>query len=275
MRNYAQIYYNQGFTPFPLGNDKAPVYGCMWKQWSREKLLKEFEREDVHGLGVKCDGFEVIDIDNKLGDAYDILRYILDNLEFSDDLTIIHTSGRGFHIPYICEYIEGNRKLAYKKDVYNEWQCVIETRGKGGYIATYPSKGYKPLRKSLYGMSTLSKEQRSQLIAVCQSLNDKPKEPKIHLPDLDANGIGVIMLAKSLLEQNGWKFHGHKVTRPGKRFGTSATFGYIAPGVFYCFSPNASPFEDMKAYSSFQVVMMLMFNGDFGRTKDYIREKCL
>ena len=69
---------------------------------------------------------------------------------------------------------------------------------------------------------------------------------------------------KSILEYNGWKeLTNNKWRRPGKKDGISATLGVVAPNVFFVFTSNAYPFEEMKAYLPFQVLALLKFNGDF------------
>ena len=51
--------------------------------------------------------------------------------------------------------------------------------------------------------------------------------------------------------------------RPDKKEGISATFGRVAPNVFYVFSSNAYPFESGKGYTPFQILGLLKYNGDF------------
>lgn len=273
MEDYALSYALNGFVPFPVNEDKEPVRGCMWLQWSRDKLLDQFKRDDVYGLALRCEGWEVVDIDNKLGNAYEIKQYIQDNIDFFDDLSILKTWSNGFHLRFRSDICQTGHKVAYIKDVYGEWQGVIETKGRNGYIVAPPSKGYIPIQLGLFDIPTITVKQRKQLLDVCASLNQKPVEKFVPLPDFKTDGYQVIELAQSCLRQAGWKFHGRHLTRPGKEHGTSATFGKVAPGVFYCFSPNAFPFDQNRGYTSFQVVMKLMFNNDYGKAKEYVKEK--
>jgi hypothetical protein len=68
----------------------------------------------------------------------------------------------------------------------------------------------------------------------------------------------------TLLSNAGWKKTGkYAWRRPGKDEGTSATFGKVADNVFFPFSSNSEPFEANKAYTPFQVLALLKFNGDF------------
>lgn len=69
---------------------------------------------------------------------------------------------------------------------------------------------------------------------------------------------------KDILKQNGWtNIDGYKWCRPGKTGAVSATLGKIAPNIFYVFTSSALPFEPNKAYTPFQVLALLKFNGDF------------
>jgi hypothetical protein len=80
---------------------------------------------------------------------------------------------------------------------------------------------------------------------------------------------------KDILMGAGWvQVDGYKWRRPGKKEGISATLGKVAPNVFYVFTANAYPFEPMKAYTPFQVLGLLRFNGDFREAvKSLIPEK--
>src|SRR5690606_35762561 len=69
--------------------------------------------------------------------------------------------------------------------------------------------------------------------------------------------------ARQALRKAGWNETQRGWTRPDKEDGISATFGKVAENIFYCFSSNAYPFEPNKAYSPFQVVALLQYNGDF------------
>lgn len=84
---------------------------------------------------------------------------------------------------------------------------------------------------------------------------------------------GVYEMEK-LIENLGWRrIDGYKWRRPGKSEGISATFGKVAPNVFYVFTSNAPPFEPMKAYTPFQVLGLVKYNGDFkSAAKSLVKE---
>jgi hypothetical protein len=271
MINIALRYKELGYEPLPINYRKEPVKGCMWKRWGWQKILEQFSRDDVYGVAVRTGRIEVIDVDNKLGTASDILEILTTKLPFLIYCTIAKSQSYGYHI--IFRYnAEGNKKLAYQKDIYGDWQGVIETRGVGGYIVVAPTKGYTFIQNDMVTINSLSPDERDRLFRLCRSLNRRPIR-KERMPDLNFNDNGIISEAKSLLRRSGWKFSGRHVTRPGKKEGTSATFGMVAPGVFYVFTANGGIFDADKGYSSFQVVAKLKFNEDFKAATKYCKEK--
>ena len=71
---------------------------------------------------------------------------------------------------------------------------------------------------------------------------------------------------RTALQSAGWvEVQGNKWRRPGKDDGISASLDYVAEGVFYCFTSSGHPFEPNKAYTAFQVVGLLEYDGDFSR----------
>jgi hypothetical protein len=269
MEEYASFLHSKGYLPVPVNRAKEPMKGCMWKTWGWDRISKYFE--NAWGVAVRTDDFEVIDIDNKLGTALDIFNYLKATHPFILKATIARSQSYGYHIFYRCQP-DSSKKLAFNKSIYNEWECTIETRGKGGFIVIAPSKGYAFINNDLFSIPFFSDKERLSLLSTCRSLNRKPIR-KEKLPDLDLNTSGVIQEAKSLLRGAGWKFDGRHVTRPGKKHGTSATFGIVAPGVFYVFSANGGEFESDRAYSSFQVVAKLKFNNNFKEAAKYCKER--
>ena len=66
------------------------------------------------------------------------------------------------------------------------------------------------------------------------------------------------------MQNAGWKqIDTYKWRRPDKTDGISATLGKVAKDIFYCFTSNGYPFEPNRAYTPFQVLALLKFNGDF------------
>ena len=272
MRDIAIHFKERGYMPLPVGHDKAPVKGCMWKTWAWDRILEEFSKPDVWGIAIRTEGFEVIDIDNYLGNADRVLEHLRNTNKCLSRASIAKSQSYGYHIYYRSDKMEGNKKLAYMKDIYGNWQGVLETRGKGGFIVVAPSKGYEFIQNDLDDMPTFTKSERTLLWSTCRGMNQRPVK-KERLPQLPLNDVGIIEEARGCLQRAGWKFDGRHVTRPGKRAGTSATFGIVAPGKFYVFTANGGEFEPERGYEPWHVIAKLMFNGDFKAAGKYCREK--
>jgi len=275
----ANKYIAVGFSLLPTTKDKCPAT----KAWIGVNIpIEEFT--DCHGIGVKCGqasgGLECIDIDNHFFDAKQVLsdfiqieevRAIYDKYK----LPIQSTTSGGFHLLYRCSVIEGNQKLAsrpkydntakrYKKDV------LIETRGEGGYFCVDPTPGYKFVKNSISKIANITPDEREILLSGCKSFNTyaEVKQRTEENKDLPGNRFNndpsSVNEMQKALRGAGWTEPRDGLwLRPGKKKGISATLGKVAPGIFYNFSTSSDPFEDNKAYTAFQVITLLEYNGDF------------
>ena len=194
----------------------------------------------------------------------------------------IETPTGGRHIPYRCQVIEGNQKLAADAS----GKTLIETRGEGGYFLsplslpeTHPvGKPYKVLAGELTKIPTIALEQREILFSVARSFNEyvEPRKVVGYREVAQGNGFkpgedfnarpDVCERVRELLREHGWsKFSnttvGEAWSRPGVQDHSSATL--FSTGTFYPFSTNALPFNAGEAYSPFAVYALLKHDGDF------------
>lgn len=258
----------------PTKKDKSPAQPTNWKNgFEADKFA------DAYGIGLICGqisrGLECLDFDNHFGDARKIMHRYLEIPEVKEiyqhhRLPIESTMSGGFHLLFRCDKNEGNRKLALRLSPENRPEAIIETRGEGGYFVASPTPGYSVIRNDIFSIATISEIERAILIDNAASLNewttpikteyennDRPGD--LYNRSTDATGQTI-----SLLKESGWtEVTPDKWRRPGKKEGISATFGKVAPNVFYVFSSNAYPFDSNKAYLPFQVLALLKFNGDF------------
>lgn len=255
----------------------------VWEEYQTKfpslDVFYENTHEQVCVICGKISGnLEVIDIDNKWDRTEEVLRYLLDVDETLDlNLVVNRTKNHGFHLLYRCEVIDGNQKLARFS---TNKQTVIETRGEKGLIIAPPSEGYETIRGSMSSIPVITQEQRLILLEAARGFDEVPvvEKPKYEYKD-SSNTIsgrfnavqGVDEMAKEVLREAGWRFFGRNgVTRPGKKFGLSATWGYWpAPFMFYVFSSNAHPFESMHAYSPYQIIELIKFNGDWEKMVEF------
>jgi hypothetical protein len=197
---------------------------------------------------------------------------------------------KGFHLPYYCETIEGNKKLAQRPATEDELRLkpdekikgLIETRGEGGYVVVAPSCGpvhasgkpYTLRQGSWLTVATITPQERSDLLALCRSFDQIPREaepPPRQQKTASGTRPGDIFAAtvpwEKILEPAGWVrvYQRGEVSywrRPGKDSGISATTNYGGSDYFYCFS-SATQFDTERGYGKFSAFAWLYHKGDF------------
>lgn len=162
----------------------------------------------------------------------------------------------------------------------------IETRGEGGYVVAPPSgpqchpdnKPYKFVRGKPKDVPVISETNRTFLLNLARSFTEY-LEPEQSIdaqttlrkegdfrPGDDYNSRGDYL---TLIQAHGWSLNRERSgigywRHPGKTGpGHSATTGYGGQRLLYCFTPNAAPFEQNRAYTPFVVYSLLEHDGDF------------
>ena len=277
MIEQAKKYRKAGLDCLPTKENKAPA--C--KSWKLTVDINEFK--DVHGIGLVCGkrsfGLECMDFDNHFGDAKKNISEFIEIPEVKEiykkyNLPIQQTISGGYHLLFRCSFNEGNKKLAQRAKWTGDKfipDCLIETRGEGGYFVASPTKGYTVARNDIFDVQEITKQEREILIQYACSFNEW-HEPAKHEPeqkdrpgDIFNNDINSLNEVKNCLLNNGWQeLKQGYWTRPDKQQkGISATLGYKNTNIFYVFSANGYPFEPMKGYTPFQVIAMLKYKADF------------
>lgn len=248
--------------------------------------------DGAHGLAIVCGkasgGVECLDFDNHFGDAKEIIsefikecKHLYDRHKFPIETTV----NGGFHLIYKCLTVEGNQKLASRprwveKENRFKPDCIIETRGEGGYFVCAPTPGYSVIRNDIYSIPEITAGERAELLLLAKTFNQwheiKPTEheSKDRPGDMFNRSSSCGSEAINALKRAGW----HEVStgkwrRSGKNEGISATFGKVAENIFYCFTSNGFPFEPNRAYTPFQVIALLDYSGDFKECARSLAEK--
>jgi hypothetical protein len=143
-----------------IGENKTPNFPwkpCQTQALSKEVFKKNYEyKGDIQkndgtyipatknvGIVTGYNGLECIDVDLKVFSSLqeqqafwsELLSFLQDNIDdFNKKFVIYKTQNQGYHIIYRCSVIEGNKKIAKLKE---HKECVIESRGIGGYIFVY------------------------------------------------------------------------------------------------------------------------------------------
>ncbi|WP_129629097.1 bifunctional DNA primase/polymerase [Candidatus Oscillochloris fontis] len=283
----AQTYHAAGLPLLP--NDAKAKYPVGFKAWEQQNFsLTTLERHIRRGgaLGLRTgNGIEVIDVDTKAWDGPqpDDLHLQYEELLAANapdvlaKLVIVRTRSGGRHYLYRCTEVGANQKLAQRPPTESEKAraiTLIETRGSGGQVQIAPSPGYTLLQGDYAQIPEITPHERQMVLACARALHrmvDLPPDrhgPNGMRPGDHYNNNGGTTEALDLLLHAGWSIarkQGNTVmlTRPGGTRGhIHATYGHIAPGVFYPFSSNCAPFEPEKAYQPFTVYALLKSCGE-------------
>ncbi|MBK9497223.1 MAG: bifunctional DNA primase/polymerase [Xanthomonadales bacterium] len=239
------------------------------------QVARWYGKNPSWGLGIVCGdvsgGLEVIDLDGgAFADEYDaLIRANAPGL--IERLVIEKSPSGGRHYAYRCSEHDGNSKIAQTlrelpghKPGTDGLTTLLETRGQGGYIVTYPTRGYILLQGDWLHLPTITPAERSLLWSCAAMLDESDKAVKVEpapKPQPKHEEPGNASEFHALMERHGWtKVKTSKGRedwrRPGKTDGISATWNYIEDS-FYVFSSNAAPFKDNHRYTIKQVRQLL------------------
>lgn len=252
----------------------------------KENVEFYFKDKDVNIAILTGDGLEAIDIDCKYdltGKLYKSLlmavRYTLPDVY--DKLVIQKTSGGGYHLIYRCAQIGGNMKLAQRPATSEELskgeriKTLIETRGEGGYILIAPSDGYQFIKGQPEDISTISIDERAELMAICRSFNQlitlnltgisKGKQQDPESPWHVFNQKNDWTFIRDELSKAGWEMLREDddrlfVLRPGASSKSSGAI-WKATNILFLFS-TSTEFPEMHPISAFDIVRYLKYDGD-------------
>lgn len=192
--------FHDHFSLVTVGESKVPNFP--WKKCQSVKMEWElfFKNYSYRGGILKKDGVEIpatkafgiitgyddlecLDIDLKVFSTLkeqkefweEFTGYLKDNiLDFDEKFVIYKTKNAGYHILYKTKRVEGNLKVAKLK---GHKECVIETRGIGGYVFAYPEN--KVSEKGYFQIDYISDEDRNILFSFAKMYNYQEPEPEI------------------------------------------------------------------------------------------------
>lgn len=296
----ASQYQAAGLCAIPIRMDgsKAPAVP-EWTTYKNRLLTIDevdtfFGRTEM-GVAIICGqvsgNLETLDFET--ADIYyewaELVKAVQPNL--LNKLVITQTPGKygqpGRHVRYRVTGmpVPGNMKLAMNE---NGKDCLIETRGEGGYALApgsaadaHPTKGiYKNLQGTISKVGTITAKEREVLIGCAQSLNQYIADTTSDYKPSPLGEVGDRPGDKynqagdfSILQKHGWKLVSQNEARclwkrPGKDgVGISATTGYCrgkdGTPRLYVFSTNAQPFQPNRTYDPFGIYALLEHGGDF------------
>lgn len=294
-----------GRSVIPLGVDHKRPTIQSWAEYSTRRMteteVRQFFRDNSQ-VGLVCGEIsgtlEVIDFDTLgLGSAPHYKQWIELLREYGYDklidlLAVAQTPSGGYHVYLECPAgVQGNTKIAETEvHVHGEPDCLIESRGEGGYVVAVGCPGYKWIQHGMSSIPVITKEDRAMLWDCARSLNKRIEAPKIPYEPkekqrYDVNGkrpgdvYNENVYPEEILNKIGWelgRIRGDRmeVVRPGKKDGgISGTVTQSVPRVFYPFSSNAYPFEPFHSYTAFHMFTILEYGGDFSSAARAAAEK--
>lgn len=173
-----------GFSLITASANKKPNMHT-WKEYqttpiTKPEMAKAYNGEttsaktEIIGILTGYNNLEVIDVDLKVFPTlpeqeefwHELHSYLKDNIDdFHRKFVIYKTKNQGYHILYKCDTIEGNLKIAKLK---GHKECIIESRGIGGYVVVYDNQISK---LDYLSIQTISERDRRILWSICRTYN--------------------------------------------------------------------------------------------------------
>ena len=267
--------------PNPVGsNSKRPALKG-WQQHSESQItdFSVFDTTNGIGLVMGFDGVQCLDIDAKHfeGDEYNDFVSLLEQHDptLIDKMVIQQTQSGGWHWIFKCSEIAGNEKLAKNK----KGEVTFETRGKGGQIVVWPTKGYK-IQGKITDVAEISPSERN-VIWSCARMMDATIPQADPMPNQPTDSVftGEVdettpwgdfrsrFTVLDVLTSAGWKVVKEStdmisVLRPGDTKAETSGVIFKDSGLFFPFT-TSTQFEAETSYDSFQAFVVLVHNGDF------------
>ena len=277
----AQRYRDAGCSPIPLRRDSKIPALKGWQKHADAPIedFSVFASTNGIGLVMGYDGMQCLDIDAKHfeGNEYDtFVNLINDNAPgLMEKMVIQQTQSGGWHWIFKCSDIAGNEKLAKNKN----GEAIFETRGKGGQIVVWPTKGYK-IKGKITDVVEISPDERNVIWSCARMMDATPPkaEPMKNQPN-DSVYNGEVdettpwgdfrsrFTVLDVLTSAGWTIVRENermvyVLRPGDTKAESSGVVFKDSGFFFPFT-TSTQFEAEQAYDAFQAFVVLVHNGDF------------
>ena len=284
----AKKYLAHGFSPIPLIDGEKRPSIRNWQQYGEEPMgLQEaeslFQNTGSIGLVMGFDGIQCLDIDAKhfRGTEYETFceRLEEESPGLKDKMIIQTTRSGGFHWIFKCDEIAGNQKLARNID----GEVTFETRGRGGQIVTYPSKGYKILGK-ITNVKRISPVERDVVFRVARTMDEMQKEVVVEskrIGDIETQDqtpwgeFRATHTALDILQRYGWTIVGESskyiyLLRPGSTDSKTSGVIFKDTELFWPWT-TSSAFEAEMPYDGFQCYALLEHGGNFDEAIKDIR----
>ena len=294
----ALAWHDAGASVLPAGAGKFPAKP--WKDHQTARLsaselteLLVTGRYDGIGLVTGFNGFEMFELEGRAMHLVTPLLAALPTELGAKLITYWETTPKGgYHFVYrVADEHEqdGSVKLARMPDdaAAAGWSVTIETRGRYGWTVLAPSGGnvhdeipdgqWQVFRGSPGVVPTLTMAEREILFDAARSLDEMPAPPVIEHRAASTVVDGELTPGQDfeqradwmadLLGPLGWTVNSREgektfLTRPGKKFGKSATLNYDGNDNLYVFT-SSTDFPEMTSWTKFGAYAHLHHGDDF------------
>jgi hypothetical protein len=174
--------------PWAASQSKKTDYSQFIKNYNYKGGISKKDGTEIQptanfGIVTGFEHLECLDVDLKVFSTAkeqtnwwaDFYNYIKENiLDFDDKFVVYKTMNAGYHILYKTKRVGKNEKIAKLK---GHKEAILETRGLGGYIFTYPNN--KVSTKSYFEIDYISDDDRDILFSFARMYDYKePVEDK-------------------------------------------------------------------------------------------------
>ena len=280
IQKIAKKYADHGFSPIPLRRDSKVPALKGWQKHADEPITNFDSFRDTNGIGLVMgyDGIQCLDIDAKHFEADEYNDFVSlvesNNPDLMDKMIIQQTISGGYHWIFKCSEIAGNEKLAK-----NAKGVTFETRGRGGQIVVWPTKGYKILGK-ITDVVEISPDERRVIWSCAKMMDATPAKPQpiINQPnesvfdgEVDESTpwgeFRATYTALDVLVSAGWSIVRESdrmvyVLRPGQTSSETSGVIFKDSALFYPFTTSTG-FDAEQPHDSFQCYVVIKHNGDF------------
>lgn len=294
----ALAWHEAGCCVVPARPDGSKAPWSKWKQYQQTRSTPEaleswFSGPHFDGLGLVCGAvsgnLEMFEIEGRaaaagMGDRLGAL--MKDNgLEALwrrvTDGYLEQTPSGGFH--WLLR-VDGDCRPPTKLASNAAGECLIETKGEGGFTIVAPSGGRThptgqpwTVRMGIIGsIPTVTVDERDSLYAIATMLDETPAPVEQPREAQRERAAGEVRPGddynqraqwRDILTPHGWAWAydltcGRAWRRPDKKIGVSATTGRNDADNLYVFS-SSTPFAQGKPYSKFGAYALLEHGGDF------------
>jgi len=277
----AKRYRDHGFSPIPLRRDSKVPALKGWQKHADEPIqdFGVFSTTNGIGLAMGYDGIQCLDIDSKHfeGDEYNDFVALIEQHDptLMERMVIQRTISGGYHWIFKCDEIAGNEKLA--KNTSGE--ATFETRGKGGQIVVWPTKGYNIIGK-ISDIQRITPAERNVIWSCARMMGAQVPTPEpiknqptdsVFSGEVDeTTPWGEFRATYSVIDvlvNAGWSVVRENdrmvyVLRSGNTTAETSGVVFKDSGLFMPFTTSTA-FEAQKPSDAFQAFVVLAHNGDF------------